>query len=192
MVVNAKRYKRFLLICVAAVGVHLFTSHDTRSATELSQDPNSRTQFEATRVFEPAEVLNSTLGVEPHETQIRNLFKEALGSLVQTRATKQTVPRKLLVREKVGLRWNMYPEKYWETEILPRVPSHITVLDVGANAGQFAIPMAELGHTVISLEPNENTCNTLKNNLESRGLSPRVRCALEPLSLMFRCHLDIR
>ena len=144
------------------------------------QDPNSKVRLQS-RVFEHADVLESMLEVVPHETQIVNLFNDALRSLVQTKATEQ-VPRKLLVREVVGLRWNTYPEKYWETDILPRVPNHITVLDVGANAGQFAIPMAELGHTVISVEPNENTCNSLKKNLDSRGLAPQVRFPPELLS----------
>jgi 2-polyprenyl-3-methyl-5-hydroxy-6-metoxy-1,4-benzoquinol methylase len=104
-------------------------------------------------------------------------FKESLATLSRNKAqlSNNHSLRALLIREKVGLKWNMFPERYWETQVLPKLSKQITVLDVGANEGQFAIPMAERGHHVISLEPKESTCASLKESLRSKGLQKQVR-----------------
>jgi predicted O-methyltransferase YrrM len=121
------------------------------------------------------------------DTQTVNMFKEVLEHLkpAKNKAACQIFPRELLVREKVGLRWDTVPEKYWEEEILPRLSGSVAVLDVGANTGHFALPMAKLGHTVISLEPNPNTCKTLKQNLETQGVSSKVCCLGETKARVF-------
>ena len=161
---NMRRYKIIFLIVTAVVVVCIFSTLDTRNISEIS---TSR---------EPYQQQLQQISLEHRDTEKAKLFKRALESLapISTKANHQLNPRKLLVREKVGLRWDLFPERYWEMDILPRISGHITVLDVGANTGQFAIPMAELGHTVISLEPNRNTCETLKNKLEIRGLTTQV------------------
>ena len=48
------------------------------------------------------------------------------------------------------------------------------VVDIGANVGQFAIPIAKNGHRVISIEPNEKTCEKLKENLAETMLTAQV------------------
>ena len=156
---STRRRKILFLFCTIVI-VYKFST----STPNTSEVPTSR------------DLHRQQTSLELDDSQMPKVFKQTLESQVSTSTDfkKQSVPRKLLVREKVGLRWDLFPERYWETHVLPRISGHITVLDVGANTGQFAIPIAELGNTVISLEPNEKTCNTLKNNLETRGLTPKV------------------
>ena len=157
---STRRYKRLFLICTVVIVVYVFSTC-TPNTSEMSTSIDLHQQ---------------QISLELVDAQMANMFEQTLESLVpnSTDFKKQPAPKKLLVRERVGLRWDLFPERYWETRVLPRISGHNTVLDVGANTGQFAIPIAELGNTVISLEPNEKTCNTLKNNVETRGLTPKV------------------
>lgn len=108
-----------------------------------------------------------------------SFFKERLASLTSSSSQpRKNWTRSLLIREQVGLSWDMFPERYWETKILPKLSKQITLLDVGANIGQFAIPNAEAGHRVISLEPSESTCAKLKGLLEVKGLKHKVSASL--------------
>mmetsp|Transcript_34981 Transcript_34981/g.104341 ORF Transcript_34981/g.104341 Transcript_34981/m.104341 type:complete len:435 (-) Transcript_34981:317-1621(-) len=52
-----------------------------------------------------------------------------------------------------------------------------TIVDVGANAGQFALPLAKKGHTIYSFEPVSQTCATLKDNIKKEGVEARIKVA---------------
>lgn len=82
--------------------------------------------------------------------------------------------RRVLIREKIGLKWNSIPEKYWEDDILPRMTQTVNIIDVGANIGQFAIPNGQIGHHVESFEPNLSTCDVLKSRVAHHGLLEKV------------------
>lgn len=43
--------------------------------------------------------------------------------------------------------------------------SSANIIDIGANVGQFGLPLARAGHTVYSFEPVDSTCQTLRDNL---------------------------
>ena len=81
-----------------------------------------------------------------------------------------------LIRERVGIEGHMYPEYYFSEHMLPKLVGTTTILDIGANVGQFAIPIAKSGHRVISIEPNEKTCEKLKENLAETTLTTQVIC----------------
>lgn len=68
----------------------------------------------------------------------------------------------------------MYPEYYFSEHMLPKLTGKTTILDIGANVGQFAIPIAKNGHRVISIEPNEKTCEKLKENLAETKFTTQV------------------
>ena len=149
---------QFLLFVVTK-----FTSENPPSSPEGLQVPESYGGMKMTNITSEASHLEA-------------FFKESLTTLSRNKAQlRKHSLRSLLIREKVGLKWNMFPERYLETHVLPKLSKRITVLDVGANKGQFAMPLAEIGHNVISLEPNESTCATLKESLRSKGLEKQVR-----------------
>ena len=83
----------------------------------------------------------------------------------------------MLVREAVGLSWELYPEQYWDKNIIDKIPGSVNVIDVGANVGQFAIPTAQHGHHVISFEANADTCKALSKKVSSKQLDSKV-CSL--------------
>lgn len=71
------------------------------------------------------------------------------------------------------------PQKYLEAMLPLKTPEDITnsliqsptgkkskIIDIGANKGQFAIPLAQDGHEVFSFEPVNTTCAVLKENLD--------------------------
>ena len=93
---------------------------------------------------------------------------------------RHTVPvqaatfRRILIRERVGLRWDTIPEKYWEHNVINRVEQQVSIVDIGANVGQFAIPNAARGHIVHSFEPNPNTCRTLKLRVFEENVQSKV------------------
>lgn len=94
------------------------------------------------------------------------LMIETLRTLVPQRAKfANTEFRHILIREHVGLKWNMYPEQYFSEYILPRLPKGMNIVDVGANVGQFTVAIAKGGHRAIAFEPNGDTCNKLKENI---------------------------
>ena len=102
-------------------------------------------------------------------------LRKTLETLVHHRPdTPHSRFRRILIREHVGLAWSSVPEKYWEHEVLPRLRKQVNIIDIGANIGQFAIPNAELGHYVVSFEPNVNTCNTLKSRVVQKHLAGKV------------------
>ena len=82
--------------------------------------------------------------------------------------------RRIISREKVGLLWSLHPEKYWEDHVLPELQEEVTIIDVGANVGQFAIPNAEAGHNVLSFEPNPDTCKLLQSIATKKKLRRKV------------------
>ena len=154
-------------LLVAALQVPLFTLfRAARPSCEAESSPKTEMELSTTMLSSEASLRTSS-------------FKEKLTSL----SPSSTQPRKhwdrsLLVREQVGLSWDVYPERYWETKVLPKLSREITLLDVGANVGQFAIPNAKAGHRVISLEPNDSTCATLKGSLVAKGLAHKVSALL--------------
>lgn len=83
--------------------------------------------------------------------------------------------RRIISRQKVGLLWSWHPEKYWEDQVLPELQEEVTIIDVGANVGQFAIPNAEAGHNVISFEPNPDTCKLLQSIATKKKMQRKVR-----------------
>jgi hypothetical protein len=48
------------------------------------------------------------------------------------------------------------------------------VVDVGANLGQFALPLGKLGFTVFSFEPVKKTCELLRQNILDAQLAGKV------------------
>lgn len=74
-------------------------------------------------------------------------------------------------------------ETYFEQVLLPRVlPENGKqfVVDVGANAGQFAVAMVKAGVDGVSFEPSPATCAKLKANIAEQGNGGghvRVVCA---------------
>jgi len=89
--------------------------------------------------------------------------------------------KRLLVREHLGIA-NVPAEEFFETRILPFMKQKHLLVDIGANTGQFAVPMASLGHTVISFEPSPATCEVLLNNLKKANVSSRVELHCAPAS----------
>lgn len=86
--------------------------------------------------------------------------------------------RHILVRESVGLQWNFYPEQYFSDGMLPRLTPNSVIIDVGANVGQFAIPIVKRGHRVISFEPNKQSCDTLKRGVDQySGDQIEIHCS---------------
>ena len=81
---------------------------------------------------------------------------------------------RVLIRERVGIEGDEYPEYYFSEHVLPKLTKTTTILDIGANVGQFAIPIAKSGHRVISIEPNSKTCEKLKENLAETMLTAQV------------------
>jgi len=49
------------------------------------------------------------------------------------------------------------------------------IVDIGANVGQFAIPLAKDGHWVYSFEPVASTCETLQTNIREKHLEDRIQ-----------------
>ena len=69
------------------------------------------------------------------------------------------------------------PISWLVKSFLPHVDSkNLFFIDVGANAGQFVIPIRKHGHEVISFEPVPSTCKKLKDNLAKEGLTSTVYC----------------
>jgi len=85
--------------------------------------------------------------------------------------------RRVLVREQLNVVDHGSAEAWLEKSFLPSINSTgLFFIDVGANQGQFAIPITKLGHEVISFEPVPSTCATLKANLAKAGLTSTVHC----------------
>jgi S-adenosylmethionine-dependent methyltransferase len=49
------------------------------------------------------------------------------------------------------------------------------VLDVGGGSGNFAVPLARLGHQVTVVDPSADALATLRRRAETAGVGPRVR-----------------
>lgn len=110
----------------------------------------------------------------PHAAQQHaDAFHRALSTLAHDHVPLPPL-RRIIVRERIGLKWDWYPEKYWEEHVLPRLRENVTIVDVGANVGQFTIPNAKLGHYVFAFEPNDETCAILHDRLAQHGLSHKV------------------
>ena len=86
--------------------------------------------------------------------------------------------RRILVREHLGIA-KATAEDFF-AGFLPRMSEKHIVLDIGANTGQFAVPLASLGHTVISFEPSQSTCDVLRKNLENANVANRVEVHCAP------------
>lgn len=86
--------------------------------------------------------------------------------------------KRLLVREHLGID-NVSAEHFFEQKILPFMHQKHLLVDVGANTGQFAVPMASLGHSVISFEPSPATCDIFLNNVKKANVSNiELHCSL--------------
>ncbi len=86
--------------------------------------------------------------------------------------------RRILVREHLGIA-KATAEDFF-ARFLPRMSEKHIVLDIGANTGQFAVPLASLGHTVISFEPSQSTCDVLRKNLENANVANQVEVHCAP------------
>lgn len=85
--------------------------------------------------------------------------------------------RRVLVREQFNLVEHGSAEAWLERSFLPSINSTgLFFVDVGANTGQFAIPITKMGHKVISFEPVPSTCAILRANLAKAGLTSTVYC----------------
>jgi S-adenosylmethionine-dependent methyltransferase len=51
----------------------------------------------------------------------------------------------------------------------------LRVLDVGGGSGNFAVPLARLGHEVTVVDPSADALATLHRRAETAGVAPRVR-----------------
>jgi SAM-dependent methyltransferase len=51
----------------------------------------------------------------------------------------------------------------------------LRVLDVGGGSGNFAVPLARLGHEVTVVDPSADALATLHRRAETAGVGPRVR-----------------
>jgi 2-polyprenyl-3-methyl-5-hydroxy-6-metoxy-1,4-benzoquinol methylase len=51
----------------------------------------------------------------------------------------------------------------------------LTVLDVGGGSGNFAVPLARLGHDVTVVDPSADALATLRRRAENAGVGERVR-----------------
>ncbi|MFW3170697.1 class I SAM-dependent methyltransferase [Geodermatophilus sp. CPCC 206100] len=51
----------------------------------------------------------------------------------------------------------------------------LRVLDVGGGSGNFAVPLARLGHEVTVVDPSADALATLRRRAETAGVGPRVR-----------------
>ena len=107
---------------------------------------------------------------------LSDAFKQTLETLSPHTVSQDRYNRfrRILTRDAVGLQWDWYPEQFWEEVMLPRLHRTVNVVDVGANTGQFAIPNAKRGHSVISFEPNPETCKELKRKVKAGYLSSQV------------------
>lgn len=74
------------------------------------------------------------------------------------------------------------PEFVLDTLLSTSESQQADIIDVGANIGQFAIPLAKQGHRVISFEPNSGTCLKLKDNIKNNQLDGRVRVICSGIS----------
>jgi FkbM family methyltransferase len=86
--------------------------------------------------------------------------------------------RRVLVREHLGIA-KATAEDFF-ARFLPLMSEKHLVLDIGANTGQLAVPIASLGHKVISFEPNQSTCDILRKNLENANVANRVEIHCAP------------
>jgi FkbM family methyltransferase len=81
--------------------------------------------------------------------------------------------RQVIIRERMGI-VSSTAETWFDTYLLPLMKKKALLVDVGANIGQFTIPIANLGHTVISFEPNQAACATLKANVAKTDFQSNV------------------
>jgi FkbM family methyltransferase len=81
--------------------------------------------------------------------------------------------RQVIIRERMGI-GSLHAEKWFDVSLLPLLKNKALLVDVGANVGMFAIPMAKLGHTVISFEPGQATCATFKANIAKTQFQSNV------------------
>ena len=110
-----------------------------------------------------------------HVSSMKDALRTLLPHTVPNTAGKF---RRILSRELVGITYDMFPEQYFSTHMLPRITGKATFLDIGANVGQFAIPIAKSGHRVVSIEPHPKTCETLKQNVLAASSSSLVNSLL--------------
>lgn len=52
--------------------------------------------------------------------------------------------------------------------------NNLTIIDVGANTGMTAIPLAKMGHRIISFEPGPTTCKELQRNVAIKKVAQLV------------------
>lgn len=129
--------------------------------------------------------MSSSLNTLSEESDIRYIafMKESLHTLSpRPLHMADSKFRRVLIRERVGIGGHQYPEDYFSEHILPKLTGTTTILDIGANVGQFAIPTAKSGHRVICIEPNKKTCEKLKGNLAEAMLATHQVTCVVPIT----------
>jgi len=160
-----------LIVCfffagAAVCGLKLFGESGVKQKKTLGRFPHRHTS-----------IISWSDGIADTSRQLAISFRGSLETLARNPPLKTETYahfRRILVREHVGLDWDSVPEKYWEDRILPRLRHRVNIVDIGANVGQFAVPNAQLGHNVISFEPNKNTCLSLISRIKNKDLENLV------------------
>jgi len=58
--------------------------------------------------------------------------------------------------------------------LLKDVTEELTIVDIGANQGQFALPLAKRGFKMCSFEPDAGTCEVLKTNIRKENVEKNM------------------
>lgn len=92
---------------------------------------------------------------------------------LKSTCTEENLLNRVLVREHLGIA-NVAAEEFFEQKLLPFMKKKHVLLDIGANTGQFSIPMASRGHRAVSFEPSQSTCKILRGNMERANVSSLI------------------
>lgn len=167
---------------VATIAGTLYISVLMFSALSRQRSASSRVQSTAhkasnTKFALPSSHNHESTHWEDESFELVKLFRDSLRAL-QPRAFRRTPGNKfrgILKPETISKELVTFPEDYLDKSIIPRLDRFVSIVDIGANAGQFAIPSAKQGHVVYSFEPNPETCQTLKQRVAKMKVTSKVR-----------------
>jgi len=118
----------------------------------------------------------------PRVNRVQQVKQQLLDPVYLLQHERHERQRELVAPWVLGIP-DMAPEEFFAAMLLPRVTQRSTVIDVGANIGQFALTIAKLGHNGICFEPAPSTCRQLKANVANasaagtRALNISIHCA---------------